>query len=80
MEINKSLSKELAPIKAQISKTVMSVSAIEIETEKDLVKATDALVKIKVVGRRIKEKKQSLLKTIMRRLRKRGIVYRNKGQ
>ena len=64
MEINKSLSKELAPIKAQISKTVMSVSAIEIETEKDLVKATDALVKIKVVGRKIKEKKEEMTKPL----------------
>lgn len=64
MEINKSLTKELAPIKAQISKTVMSVSALKVEKEEDLARATDALVKIKVVGRKIKEKKEEMTKPL----------------
>lgn len=63
------LTKELAPIKAQVSKAINAANALEIKTADQMVEATDILGKIKTVGKMIKQKKESITKPLNEALR-----------
>jgi len=58
---NATLTKELAPIKAQVSKAEQAATALQIKTADDLILATNLLGRIKSVGKLIKEKKESII-------------------
>jgi len=58
---NATLTKELAPIKAQVSKAEQAATALQIKTADDLMLATNLLGRIKSVGKLIKEKKESII-------------------
>jgi len=66
---NTTLIKELAPIKAQVSKAELVVRSLQIKTANDLTAATDILGKIKIVGKQIAEKKESITKPLNEALR-----------
>lgn len=58
---NATLTKELLPIKAQVSKVEQSAIILQINTADDMVLATELLGKIKSVGKLITEKKRSII-------------------
>ncbi len=61
---NATLTKELAPIKAQVSKAEQAATALQIKTADDMLSATELLGKIKIVGKLITEKKESIIKPL----------------
>jgi hypothetical protein len=60
----KEITKELAPIKSQISKVISSANSLEIKNRDGLNNAVDILSKVKRIGNTIKAKKESIIKPI----------------
>ncbi len=58
------LEKNLAPIKAQISKAETAAVALKIKTADDMAGAAEVLSKIKIVGKEIKNRKEAITKPI----------------
>ena len=63
------ISKELVPIKAQVTKAIEAASVLVIKTADDLTAATTLLGKIKQVGKLITSKKNSITKPLNEALR-----------
>ena len=61
--------KDLAPIKAQVSKLENQALAVAIETQEEYEKAVDIVSKLKATGSEIKNKKESLTKPLNEALR-----------
>ena len=61
---NAKLTKELAPIKTQVSKIEQSATALTIKTADDLTQATEILGQIKQAGKQITEKKEAITKPL----------------
>lgn len=68
--------KELATVKAQVSRAQSAANALEIATKEDLEKATDILSKIKSVGKLMKEKKEAITKPINQALKEVRDLFR----
>jgi len=63
------LTKELELIKSQVSKAEVIAGSLEIKVPDDMVNATDILSKIKIVGKMIAKKKESITKPLNEALR-----------
>ena len=63
------ITKDLALIKTQVSKANIIAGSLEIKVPDDLVKATDILSKIKIVGKMITNKKEGITKPLNMALR-----------
>jgi len=63
------LKKELAPIEANISKAELAATALVIKTDEDNTKASEMLLKIRSVGKQIKEAKEKITKPLNEALR-----------
>lgn len=61
--------KELAPLKAQVSKLENQANAVQIETQEDYANAADLVAKLKETGSTIKNKKESITKPLNEALR-----------
>lgn len=61
---NSNLVKELAPLKVQISKAETDANDLQIKTKDDLPMAAELLSEIKIVGKAITEKKESITKPL----------------
>jgi len=66
---NATLTKELTPIKAKVSKINNNINCLVVKSDQDLELATDLLGGIKNVGREIKEKKENITKPLNEALR-----------
>jgi len=66
---NAKLTKELAPIKTQVSKAEVAATVLQIKTASDLTPATELLGEIKSVGKMITQKKESITKPLNEALR-----------
>jgi len=56
------LKKELAPIQANVSKAEQAATQLSIKTDEDNNKASELLIKIKTVGKQIKDAKEKITK------------------
>src|SRR3990167_2246307 len=61
--------KELQPLKAQISKLENQASAVQIETQEGYVEAIDLVANLKKIGSILKDKKESITKPLNESLR-----------
>src|SRR3990167_1280063 len=73
MKIN---TKELAVVKTQVSKAVITAQQLQIKTKEELEGATSILSKIKAVGRLIQEKKESITKPLNEALKNARDLFR----
>jgi len=71
----KEFTKELEPIKVQISKAESAAFGLQIKTAENLTVAVDILGKIKTVGRMIKAKKESITKPLNEALRNARAIF-----
>ena len=72
----KTNTKELAVIKTQVSKAVITAQQLQIKTKEELEGATSILSKIKAVGRLIQEKKESITKPLNEALKNARDLFR----
>ena len=61
--------KELQPLKAQISKLENQANAVQIETQDGYVEAIDLVANFKKIGSTLKDKKESIIKPLNEALR-----------
>lgn len=61
---NEVLTKELATIKSQISKAETAANGLQIKVQEDMPAAVELLSKIKIVGKMITQKKESITKPL----------------